>query len=53
MADYAKLREERNEPFVLREFMVELNAIGSVRIALVRWQMTALDDEIQMLTSQY
>ena len=53
MADYAKLREERNEPFVLREFMDELNAIGSVPIALVRWQMTTLDDEIQILTSQY
>ena len=50
MADYAKSREERGEPFVLREFMDELNAVGSVPISLVRWQLTGLDDEIQMLT---
>lgn len=31
--------------------LVEFPAAAA--IALVRWQMTALDDEIQMLTSQY
>ena len=46
LADYAKLKEERKEEFILREFFDELNAIGSVPVSLVRWQMTGRDDGI-------
>ena len=52
LADYAKLKEERNEEFVLREFFDELNDIGIIPMSLVRWEMTGLDDEIQMLHSR-
>jgi hypothetical protein len=50
LADYAKLKEAQRQAFVLRDFFDELNSIGSVPIALGRWQMTGLDNEIRMLT---
>ena len=46
LADYAKQREERGEPFSLREFFDALNATDSIPIALSRWEMTGLGDEI-------
>jgi uncharacterized protein (DUF885 family) len=52
LADYAKLKEARNQAFVLRDFFDELNSIGSIPIALGRWQMTGLDNEIRMLTGR-
>lgn len=51
LADYAKQREDRNEPFMLRDFMDEVNEIGNIPISLMRWQMTGLDDEIRMLVA--
>lgn len=52
LADYAKLQEERNEPFVLRDFFDRLNAIGNVPISLARWEMTGLDDEIRRMAGR-
>jgi hypothetical protein len=53
LADYAKLKEAQHQAFVLGDFFDELNSIGSIPIALGRWQMTGLDDEVRMLTSQH
>ncbi len=50
LADYGKQLEERGKPFVLRDFFDALNSIDSIPIALARWQMTGLDDEIGMMT---
>jgi hypothetical protein len=50
LADYARLVEERGEEFELREFFDRLNAIDSIPIALGRWEMTGLDDEIPLIT---
>jgi hypothetical protein len=50
LADYAKLKEAQHQPFVLGDFFDELNSIGNIPIALGRWQMTGLDDEIRTLT---
>jgi hypothetical protein len=50
LADYAKLKEAQQQAFVLGDFFDELNSIGNIPIALGRWQMTGLDDEIRMLT---
>lgn len=44
MADYARLKEERNEPFSLRQFFDELNATGSIPISMSRWEMTGSKD---------
>jgi hypothetical protein len=50
LADYARQREARGEPFRLRDFFDRLNAIDSIPIALARWELTGLDDEIRELT---
>jgi hypothetical protein len=52
LADYAKLTEEKGEPFVLRDFFDRLNAIGSIPVSLARWEMTGLDDEVRALTGK-
>lgn len=49
LADYAKLLEERGEPFSLKAFFDQLNKIDSIPIALSRWEMTGLDDEIRAI----
>jgi hypothetical protein len=52
LADYARLVEERGEAFELRDFFNMLNAIDSIPIALGRWEMTGLDDEIPLITDE-
>ena len=44
LADYARLKEERNEPFSLRQFFDELNATDSIPISMSRWEMTGLKE---------
>lgn len=50
LADYAKLQEESGHTFRLKDFFDRLNEIDSIPIALGRWEMTGLDDEIRLLT---
>lgn len=52
LADYSKQAEERGETFQLKSFFDRLNAIGSIPISLVRWEMTGLDDEIRAMTKR-
>lgn len=40
MADYAKMKESRNEEFKLKDFFDQLNAIGCIPVSLSGWQMT-------------
>ena len=49
LADYARQLEERGEAFSLRAFFDALNATDSIPIALSRWEMTGLDDEVRAL----
>ncbi len=42
MAEYARMKESKNEPFELRAFFDQLNNIGSIPITLGRWQMTGV-----------
>ena len=51
LADYSKQVEDRGEAFRLSDFFDRLNAIDSIPISLARWEMTGLDDEIRLLTS--
>jgi hypothetical protein len=46
LADVAKQHEAREEPFRLRDFFDRLHAIGNIPIALGRWEMTGLDDQV-------
>jgi hypothetical protein len=48
LADYARQKEERGEPFSLRRFFDELNATDSIPIAMSRWEMTGLKDWPQL-----
>jgi len=50
LADYARQREERGEPFRLKDFFDRLHEVDSIPISLARWEMTGLDDEIRALT---
>jgi hypothetical protein len=52
MADYARIKESKGEEFNLKAFFDELNAMGNIPIALGRWQMTGLDDEIKMMVGE-
>jgi hypothetical protein len=53
LADYARQREALpgldREPFRLKDFFDRLHAVGSIPIALARWEMTGLDDEVREL----
>lgn len=51
LADFAHQRELRGEPFRMKDFFDRLNAIDSIPIALARWEMTGLGDEIRRLTA--
>ncbi|WP_396633319.1 hypothetical protein [Maribacter sp. R86514] len=42
MAEYARMKESKNEPFKMKTFFDELNAIGCIPITLGRWQMTGV-----------
>ncbi|MCR9082533.1 MAG: hypothetical protein NXH89_08950, partial [Cyclobacteriaceae bacterium] len=43
LADFARIKEEKGEVFRLRDFFDQLNAIGSIPIALGHWEMTGVD----------
>jgi len=49
LADDAKQREAHGETFRLRDFFDRLHAIDCIPIALARWEMTGLDDEIRKI----
>jgi len=49
LADYARLMEQRGQPFQLRRFFDRLNAIDSIPISLARWEITGYDDEIVLM----
>jgi len=51
LADYARLHEERGEEFSMRGFFDGLLAAGGIPIALKRWELTGLRDEIDWLES--
>lgn len=53
MAHYGKLKEFQKQPFVLKEFLDELNAIGSIPIALGHWQMTGDNTDIAAILENY
>lgn len=49
MAEFAKMKEDKNEPFRLRDFFDQLNSIGNIPIALGHWQMTGNQEPVQNL----
>jgi len=49
LADYGKQVEARGEEFRLADFFDRLNSIDSIPIALGRWEMTGLDNDMQTI----
>jgi hypothetical protein len=49
LADYSKQLEARGEDFRLADFFDRLNSIDSIPIALGRWEMTGLDNDMQTI----
>ena len=49
MAEWGRLKEARNEPFQLKDFFDQLNAMGNIPTALGHWQMTGNNDHIRQM----
>ncbi|MCR9253312.1 MAG: hypothetical protein NXI20_23060, partial [bacterium] len=49
MADYARIKELNEEPFVLKEFFDGMNSIGNIPMSLMKWQMTGLDEQLKTI----
>ena len=47
MAEFARMKEIKKEPFQLKYFFDQLNTIGNIPIALGHWEMTGMDNEIR------
>jgi len=50
MADFAKQKESKNEPFTIKEFFDELNRIGCIPMSLAHWELTGLNNQLKVLT---
>ncbi|WP_416866709.1 MAG: hypothetical protein ACMVP2_03365 [Imperialibacter sp.] len=49
MAEFARMKEANNEPFKVKDFFDQLNAIGCIPISLGHWQMTGNDDHLKAI----
>jgi len=52
MTDFAKMKEDKNEEFTLKEFFDTLNSIGNIPISLGHWQMTGVDKQLKEITGK-
>jgi hypothetical protein len=49
MAEYARLQELNEKPFVVKNFFDTLNSIGNIPIALGHWQMTGQNNQLKTI----
>ena len=47
LADFARIKEAKGEPFRIRDFLDQLNAMGNIPVSLGRWEMTGMGGEIR------
>ncbi len=52
MAEYARIQESQNKPFVLKDFFDTLNSIGNIPMSLGHWQMTGSDAPLKVITGE-
>ena len=52
LAEYARLQEAKKQPFQLKDFFDQLNAIGNIPISLGHWQMTGMGEEVQKIVGR-
>ncbi len=48
MADFAKMKESKNEEFRVKDFFDQLNAIDCIPTSLAHWQMTGNNDALKV-----
>ncbi len=49
LAEYARIKELKKEPFVAKDFFDTLNSIGNIPISLGQWQMTGSDHHMKTI----
>ena len=49
MAEYARLQELKKEPFKIKDFLDQMNAMGCIPVSLGQWQMTGMDEEMRKM----
>ncbi|AWX43132.1 hypothetical protein HME9304_00119 [Flagellimonas maritima] len=49
LAEFARMQESKNEPFIVKDFFDRLNSIGNIPISLGHWQMTGSDQHLKIL----
>jgi len=49
MAEFARMKESKKEPFLMKDFFDQLNAIGNIPISLGHWQMTGNNDHLEKI----
>lgn len=49
MAEFARVKESKNEEFLVKDFFDQLNAIGNIPISLGRWQMTGMEEDVKKI----
>lgn len=49
LADFARLKETNKEPFHIKDFFDQLNAMGNIPISLGHWEMTGVDEDIRKI----
>ncbi|MEM9829751.1 MAG: hypothetical protein AAF944_03895 [Bacteroidota bacterium] len=47
LADYGRTQESSEEPFQIKNFFDQLNAIGNIPMSLGHWQLTGSKDQLQ------
>ena len=52
MAEYARMKEAQNTPFVLKDFFDSLNSIGNIPMSLGHWQMTGSDRHLKIIAQE-
>ncbi len=46
LADFARAKELKGQPFYVKDFFDQLNAIGNIPIALGHWEMTGINEHL-------
>ncbi len=49
MAEYARIKESQNKPFVLKDFFDTFHELGNIPISLTQWQMTGSNGHLKTI----
>nr|WP_298998527.1 hypothetical protein [uncultured Allomuricauda sp.] len=52
LAEYARIQESQNSPFVLKTFFDSLNQFGNIPMSLSHWQITGLNKHLNIIKTE-